>query len=67
MKDRVLSHGWGKEESVSKVTCAFDNVVWAKLAWARAYISTPKHVKRENAVLKSNEYETLALHVLVIT
>jgi hypothetical protein len=37
------------------------------LAAARAYISAPKHVMHENAVLKSDEYETLALHMLVIT
>jgi hypothetical protein len=35
--------------------------------YQRAYISAPKHVMRENAVLKPDEYETLALHVLVIT
>jgi hypothetical protein len=33
----------------------------------RAYNSAPKHVMRGNAVLKSDEYETLALHVLVNT
>jgi hypothetical protein len=35
--------------------------------FARAYNSAPKHVMCGNAVLKSDEYETLMLHVLIIT
>jgi hypothetical protein len=33
----------------------------------RAYNSTPKHVIRGNTVLKSDEYQTLVLHMLIIT